>query len=78
MRTGAISGRHGEMRSLLTQRARLTVKETRVRVKPVAKWCGETRIEQRSFWQNHFEQVVKALIEQHFRIESHDHVNPEE
>src|SRR5580704_16663462 len=78
MRAGAVSGGHGEMRGALTERTGLTIKKPRVGVEPVGERGRKSWIEQRSFREDDFKEIVEAFVEQHGRIEGHDHVDAKE
>src|SRR5579863_2327679 len=63
MRAGAVSRGHREVRRALTERTRLTIKESRVGVEPVGECGWESWIEERSFRQDDFKEIVEAFIE---------------
>ena len=66
------------MRRALAERARLAVEKARMGVEAIRQRGGETRIEERAFRQDDLEEIVEAFVEQHRRIERHDHVDAEE
>ena len=66
------------MRRALAKRAGLAVEKAGMGVEPVRQRRRKARIEQRAFRQNNLEQIVKAFVEKHRRIERHDHVDAEE